>query len=98
MLVKIRLTNLVVGLPIAGLLEFSVMAMFAFSNGYCSTLAMTLAPWALGGEHDRRRASVLMTACTLVGILLGALVAYMWPYVLQGDRGGAAADGSGIFL
>jgi hypothetical protein len=64
-----------------GLVEFTVMIMFAFSHGYCSTVCMMGAPAAAGTSSDqpeRQRAATIMTALTNVGIVIGAFVAFVW--------------------
>ena len=58
------------------------MALFAFSHGYCSTVCMMGAPAAAGSsssdEPERQRAATIMTALTNVGIVAGALLAFLW--------------------
>ena len=66
-----------------GFCEFSVMALFAFTHGYCSTVCMMGAPAAAGSssssdEPERQRAATIMTALTNVGIVVGALLAFLW--------------------
>jgi hypothetical protein len=66
-----------------GVCEFSVMALFAFSHGYCSTVCMMGAPAAAGSssssdEPERQRAATIMSALTNVGIIVGALLAFLW--------------------
>lgn len=75
-----------------GLCEFSVMALFAFTHGYCSTVCMMGAPAAAGSssssdEPERQRAATIMSALTNVGIVVGALLAFLWLLVpfAEGD-------------
>jgi hypothetical protein len=78
-----------------GLCEFSVMALFAFSHGYCSTVCMMGAPAAAGStsdEPERQRAATIMTALTNVGIVIGALLAFLWLLVPFEETAGSLAS------
>lgn len=84
-----------------GLAEFSIMALFAFTHGYCSTVCMMGAPAAAGGssssdEAERQRAATIMTALTIVGIVVGALLAFLWLLFPFADSGSMANGDLGV--
>lgn len=57
-------------------LQVVLMALFAFSNGYVSTLSMMLGPSQRGVAKDEQEAAGVMMSLSLVfGILLGSFVA-----------------------
>eukprot|EP00927_Polykrikos_kofoidii_P051039 TRINITY_DN44854_c0_g1_i1.p1 TRINITY_DN44854_c0_g1~~TRINITY_DN44854_c0_g1_i1.p1 ORF type:complete len:419 (+),score=45.04 TRINITY_DN44854_c0_g1_i1:52-1308(+) len=58
--------------------EFGVMALFAFSNGYVSTLSMMLGPQQRGLKTDEQEVAASIMSTSLVsGILLGSLFALL---------------------
>ena len=58
------------------ILQFAVMVVFAFSNGYVSTLSMMLGPEQRGVSADEREPVGTMMSLSLVfGIWLGSVLA-----------------------
>ncbi|CAE7361445.1 ENT3 [Symbiodinium sp. CCMP2456] len=63
--------------PWQDLLAFAVMALFALTNGWCSTLAMIYGPQQVTHPAEQHRAGVIMELGLILGIFAGSVLALL---------------------
>jgi len=67
-------------------ISFSIMALFALSNGYISTLGMIYGPQSVA-SHERELTGIIMVGSISAGILIGSHFAFLMLYLITGSIG-----------